>query len=132
MLFEDILQKCNEIAEEAIGTATKVSLKDCGLDQRAATCMWRGKDFLAVSAHVKGRFEYYSGFEYVKPEHRLCVGEFVFYSTDSDRVNSHWEQLEPEIEPELCVHCNGSGEGQYDGTRCSYCGGRGSVETKEE
>lgn len=132
MLFEDMLQKCNELAEEAIDTAIVVSPKDCGLDRRAASRMWRGKDFLAVRAHGESSFEYYSGFEYVKPEHRLCVGEFVFYSTDSDRVNSHWEQLEPEIEPELCVHCNGSGEGQYDGTRCSYCGGRGSVEAKEE
>ena len=132
MLFEDMLQKCNELAEEAIDTAIVVSPKDCGLDRRAASRMWRGKDFLAVRAHGESSFEYYSGFEYVKPEHRLCVGEFVFYSTDSDRVNSHWEQLEPEVEPELCVHCNGSGEGQYDGTRCSYCGGRGSVETKEE
>jgi len=25
----------------------------------------------------------------------------------------------------LCPHCNGSGEGQYDGTTCSYCKGGG-------
>lgn len=25
----------------------------------------------------------------------------------------------------ICVHCNGSGEGMYDGTTCHYCKGRG-------
>ena len=37
MLFEDMLQKCNELAEEAIDTAIVVSPKDCGLDRRAAS-----------------------------------------------------------------------------------------------
>lgn len=132
MLFEDMLQKCNELAEEAIDTAIVVSPKDCGVDRRAASRMWRGKDFLAVSSHGKASFEYYSGFEYVAPELRLDVGGYVFYSTESSRVKSHWEQFETVAEPELCGACNGSGEGQYDGTRCSYCGGLGSVENKEE
>lgn len=25
----------------------------------------------------------------------------------------------------ICWKCNGSGEGQYDGTRCRVCGGSG-------
>lgn len=29
-------------------------------------------------------------------------------------------------EPEICGACNGSGEGQYDGTRCTSCGGSGT------
>ncbi len=28
-------------------------------------------------------------------------------------------------EPGYCPHCAGSGEGMYDGTRCSSCGGSG-------
>ena len=28
-------------------------------------------------------------------------------------------------EEEICCHCNGSGEGMYDGTRCTYCKGSG-------
>lgn len=27
---------------------------------------------------------------------------------------------------QLCPACNGSGEGQYDGTRCHHCNGRGT------
>jgi hypothetical protein len=30
-----------------------------------------------------------------------------------------------EAEELLCISCNGSGEGQYDGTRCSACKGSG-------
>lgn len=26
----------------------------------------------------------------------------------------------------ICPNCNGSGEGQYDGTRCTECKGRGT------
>jgi DnaJ-class molecular chaperone len=35
-------------------------------------------------------------------------------------------------EPEelLCIGCNGSGEGHYDGSSCSSCGGSG-VESQE-
>lgn len=33
---------------------------------------------------------------------------------------------EPEDdEPLICIGCNGSGEGMYDGTRCRSCGGSG-------
>ena len=28
-------------------------------------------------------------------------------------------------ETAICIACNGSGEGQYDGTRCRSCGGSG-------
>ena len=31
-----------------------------------------------------------------------------------------------DTEEDICPSCNGSGEGQYDGTRCSTCNGRGS------
>lgn len=30
-------------------------------------------------------------------------------------------------EPEICGQCNGSGEGMYDGSRCSRCHGTGAA-----
>jgi DnaJ-class molecular chaperone len=30
-------------------------------------------------------------------------------------------------EPEICTCCNGSGEGQHDGTTCWQCKGKGAV-----
>lgn len=32
----------------------------------------------------------------------------------------------------ICVNCNGSGEGMYDGTTCHYCHGRGVTSFEEE
>lgn len=37
------------------------------------------------------------------------------------------EELEDELEGEMCVTCNGSGEGAYDGTTCWHCKGKGVV-----
>jgi len=35
-------------------------------------------------------------------------------------------------EPSICTACNGSGEGQYDGTRCRSCGGSGVERTERD
>lgn len=31
---------------------------------------------------------------------------------------------------DTCPHCNGSGEGMYDGTRCRFCKGTGTEKRK--
>lgn len=42
------------------------------------------------------------------------------------------ERAAEETEQEsLCTACNGSGEGQYDGTRCGTCKGKGVVYHEE-
>jgi hypothetical protein len=35
-------------------------------------------------------------------------------------------------EPEICHYCNGSGEGRADGSRCTYCRGRGTEQPNRE
>lgn len=35
-------------------------------------------------------------------------------------------------EPDYCPACDGTGEGQYDGTKCSRCGGSGVLKDKSE
>lgn len=40
-------------------------------------------------------------------------------SSDADAAIAEHEEL-------ICVSCNGSGEGQYEGTRCRSCGGSGT------
>lgn len=39
---------------------------------------------------------------------------------------------EAEEDDDICIHCNGSGEGQYDGTRCRSCGGSGVERTERD
>lgn len=40
-------------------------------------------------------------------------------------TKSRIEELEDELEGEICGNCSGSGEGQYDGTSCTVCKGKG-------
>jgi len=39
---------------------------------------------------------------------------------------------EPDDEPLICIGCNGSGEGHFDGTRCTSCGGSGVERTERD
>ena len=32
----------------------------------------------------------------------------------------------------ICIQCNGSGEGMYDGTKCKKCGGSGVEQNTED
>jgi hypothetical protein len=45
----------------------------------------------------------------------------------SDELDAPEIEDEPNISADICPACNGSGEGQYDGTKCSSCGGRGEA-----
>lgn len=38
----------------------------------------------------------------------------------------------PDDDPLICVRCNGSGEGMYDGSTCSACGGSGVERKRNE
>lgn len=40
-------------------------------------------------------------------------------------IKSCIEELEDSLEGKICVQCSGSGEGQYDGTKCWHCKGKG-------
>ena len=36
-------------------------------------------------------------------------------------------EVDPDYEPGYCPDCSGSGEGRYDGSRCSTCKGKGEL-----
>ena len=62
-----------------------------------------------------------------------CFGEEHTGACD----DCHWftacaEATAVPLEDDICGQCNGSGEGQYDGTRCYRCKGRGTVCGGEE
>lgn len=42
-------------------------------------------------------------------------------------IKSCIEELEDSLEGNICGQCSGSGEGQYDGTTCWHCKGKGVV-----
>lgn len=41
-------------------------------------------------------------------------------------------RAENEEADDTCPRCNGCGEGQYDGSRCSSCGGKGVIKQDVE
>ena len=86
--------KAEELAEEALHGAEEVRAERVGLDLRAAYRLWVGEDFIACRASEDRTLQYYGGFEYVEKEHRQEVGGYVFYSTESERVLSHFEMLD--------------------------------------
>lgn len=48
------------------------------------------------------------------------------YARDEARFMADTDQPD-DYEPGICPHCNGSGEGQNDGSTCSYCKGKGEI-----
>ena len=53
----------------------------------------------------------------------------------SEMLTDHGEdfiQENVEDEPGICTNCNGSGEGMYDGSRCSSCSGKGVEQFEKE
>ena len=71
---------------------------------------------------------------------RDTVEDELTYLCEQDNNFAAWDYtpdtsitLEEEDDSEtLCAHCNGSGEGMYDGTTCSYCHGSGVESEGEE
>jgi hypothetical protein len=65
------------------------------------------------------------------------TGEIVFEEDKPILTFPRPEHQEDEEEYEeeyddICFSCNGSGEGMYDGSRCSVCGGSGGNSTKND
>jgi hypothetical protein len=62
-----------------------------GLDDRCGM-LWCDED--TIVAYTGSRLDYYGGFEYIKEgEGRTTIGEFTFYSSDSERVADALECL---------------------------------------
>ena len=90
--YDELRNEAEDIAQNAINGAKQVTPDDLGLDYRCGR-LWVGHDFIAVRKTSNGTLRYYGGFEYVDEYHVMEVGDYVFYSSESDRVAGHLEQL---------------------------------------
>ena len=62
----------------------------------------------------------------------VAAGNPLTPATPIRASGNHRAAQNDEPEPDeaaICIACNGSGEGQYDGTRCRSCGGSGVERT---
>ena len=87
----DMLDAIAEVVERNVQGMRKEPASRLGLDERCGM-LWVDED--TIVAYTGSRLDYYGGFEYIKEgEGRTTIGEFTFYSSDSERVADAIEAL---------------------------------------
>ena len=80
----DLLDAINEVVERHVQGMRREPASRLGLDDRCGV-LYVDED--TIVSHTGSRLDYYGGFEYIKEgEGRTTLGEFTFYSSESDRV----------------------------------------------
>lgn len=71
--------------------------------------------------------------EVIRPTPVYVTGADARFSANDEPEDDEAAVFEEaEEDDDICIHCNGSGEGQYDGTRCTRCRGRGAIYYRDE
>jgi hypothetical protein len=87
----DLLDEVNAVVSRYVQGMRREPASRLGLDDR---CGMLYVDEDCIVAYTGSRLDYYGGFEYIKEgEGRTTLGEFTFYSTESDRVSDALECL---------------------------------------
>ena len=87
----DMLDAINEVVERHVQGMRKEPASRLGLDERCGV-LYVDED--AIVAYTGSRLDYYGGFEYIKEgEGRTTMGEWTFYSSESNRVADAIEAL---------------------------------------
>lgn len=87
----NLLDNVKEMVEEYVAGMRKEPASRLGLDDR---CGMLFVDEDCIVAYTGSRLDYYGGFEYIKEgEGRTTVGDYTFYSSDSERVADAIEAL---------------------------------------
>ena len=89
-LMNEINAKVEGLIDEEF---REVTPKEIGLDSRAGYRFFINEDYIAVSRGNRRSLDYYGGFEYVDEEHVTVLGDYVFYSTDDERVQGHLDEF---------------------------------------
>lgn len=83
-LIEDVNGIVNIYIKHGMQETNAVKL---GLDPRAGYTLYVNDEAVACPKYSAGTFDYYGGAEYVDRDHRVTLGDYVFYLRDSSRVN---------------------------------------------
>ena len=88
--YYDLIDEINTKVQDFLESqAVLVKAEALGLDKRAGYKFYVTEDFIAVESSQEGWLAYYGGFEYVDEDDVDTAGEWVFYSSNSDRVQGH-------------------------------------------
>jgi hypothetical protein len=92
MNLYELKQEVSAVTESFIDeNCQRVLAEKCGLDTRCGY-IWISKDLqgssvIAIEKGMRARLlDYYGGFEYVDPDSRTEVGDWVFYDDFDERV----------------------------------------------
>ena len=89
----DLLDAINEVVSRHVQGMRKEPASRLGLDERCGM-LYVDPSLEAIVSYTGSRLDYYGGFEYIKEgEGRTTLGEYTFYTTDSDRVRDALESL---------------------------------------
>ena len=83
-LQEEVEQLVNQYFEDS--GAVRVNARAVGLDARAGTVYVSTEEcYIAVVGSLRS-IEYFGGFEYIRLDHRVTIGDTTFFCDDSTRV----------------------------------------------
>ena len=82
----ELIDNINEIVEAKVQEMAVTNADGLGLDPRAGYKIYVSEDCLVVSKSNAGDLNYYGGFEYIAPEYRMELGNYVIYLAEDDRV----------------------------------------------
>ena len=95
-LFTKLQTAIDSAIEIYTATAKVLRPEDLGLDTRCADKIYVQDQCIIVHTNDDRDLQYYGGFEYVEKEYRLALGNYVFYSSDSCRVQQHLKNIDTE------------------------------------
>lgn len=86
--FYDIVCEANAVVENMMSEAKGKWLtpSTVGLDPRCGSKIYLSADFAVIDAGCMRTYDYYGGFEYIEPEHRMQMGDYVVFNSDSSRI----------------------------------------------
>lgn len=89
--IDDILSDAEQAIEQYTSDESickRVTMSECGLDQRQSYKLWVSKDCVIVPLDNDGNLRYYGGFEYIDKEYRNEISSYVVYRDDDNRVTA--------------------------------------------
>ncbi len=89
MNFDNMIDQVNDLIEDYVQeNMVKVSATKLGLDIRAGYSLFvdTNSDIIGVRASNVRMLDYYGGFEYVEDYARETIGDYVFFTGASGRV----------------------------------------------
>jgi hypothetical protein len=95
-LFE-LIDEVTELTDNYVAQMWLVDSNQLGLDHRCGK-LFANADCIAVYKGNDRTLQYYGGFEYVNLDFRYEMGDYVFYSSEDNRVQVHLEKYLNKVE----------------------------------